>query len=983
MRRNKQNAGMASLAQLQVTKIYNVLKSCKIEGFDSDSAAATLAEFLQSLREASQTFAMFKLASLDACGGVDLFPTGCLERIYQATAPPAPTKPTQDELLLRQQQELRYAHSFEKDQLDEKTVEAKRFLPGLAMPNSAPRFAEDGGDIASPAPPPPAPVPSKRPSAAAPKFKEEESADLWERTKLVAAGQGSHRPTSTSQPRSSLFRRHEDYYQEDSTEVEIVTETPRFLRNNVTNNQQELVNALEAVKVVQAPDGSMQRAAISQSQLQKDRREVKMLQNQQRLNELPKNSLHGWLDPMAADDERKLATEIVAQANNNPSSTFASSTSNDPEWKTQAFKDSVGFGDNYKSKSKASATMKEQRESLPVFKLKDELKQAVLANDVLILIGETGSGKSTQITQYLVEWGIAKRGKAVGCTQPRRVAATSVARRVADEYGCEIGQEVGYTIRFDDQTTDTTLIKYMTDGMLMREYLMDSELSKYSVLVLDESHERTVHTDVLFALLKALVKRRKDNLKLIVTSATLDCEKFSRYFFQCPVFTIPGRTFPVEVLYAKEPEPDYVDAALITVMQIHLSEAPGDILVFLTGQEEIDQACETLFARMKALGKQAPHLSILPVYGALPSEMQSKIFEPAARGTRKCVIATNIAEASLTIDGIIYVVDPGFAKQNVFNPKTGMDSLVVTPISQASARQRAGRAGRTKPGKCFRLYTEPAYHTEMLETSVPELQRTNLGNVVLQLKAMGINDLLGFDFLDPPPQATLVSAMESLYALEALDDDGLLTRLGRKMAEFPLEPVLSKTLLSSVEFRCADEVLTIVAMLSVEGIFYRPKQKQQEADSRKARFFRPEGDHITLLAVYDAWKESKFDANWCFDNFIQQRAIQRAQEIRKQLMGIMERYRFVLSSVGGVNNEAGIDQVRRAFVSGFFTHAAKRDQREGYRTLVEGQNVYIHPGSSLFSKNPETNLPPNFLKRLIRKSFPSDDGRNELNLYRI
>ena len=252
----------------------------------------------------------------------------------------------------------------------------------------------------------------------------------------------------------------------------------------------------------------------------------------------------------------------------------------------------------------------------------------------------------------------------------------------------------------------------------------------------------------MFGLLKSLLRKRPE-FKLIVTSATLDAEKFSRYFFECPIFTIPGRTFPVEILYCKEPEPDYLEAALITVMQIHLSEPAGDILVFLTGQEEIDTCAEVLYSRMKALGDLAPELIILPVYGALPSEMQSRIFEPAPPGSRKCVIATNIAEASLTIDGIYYVVDPGFCKQKVFNSKLGMDSLMVTPISAASARQRAGRAGRTGPGKCYRLYTEAAYLTEMMPSSIPEIQRTNLGNVVLQLKAMGINDLLGFDFMVP------------------------------------------------------------------------------------------------------------------------------------------------------------------------------------------------------------------------------------------
>ncbi|KAL7670974.1 hypothetical protein ACOME3_005889 [Neoechinorhynchus agilis] len=403
---------------------------------------------------------------------------------------------------------------------------------------------------------------------------------------------------------------------------------------------------------------------------------------------------------------------------------------------------------------------------LPIYKLKEQLLKAIESNQILIVIGETGSGKTTQITQYMAEVGYTTLGR-IGCTQPRRVAAMSVAKRVAEEFGCRLGTEVGYTIRFEDCTSSETKIKYMTDGMLLRECLIDPLLKSYGVIMLDEAHERTIHTDVLFGLLKEAIQKR-ENLKLIVTSATLDAVKFSEYFFKAPIFTIPGRTFPVELLYTKEPETDYLDAALITVMQIHLTEPAGDILLFLTGQEEIDTACEVLFARMKSLGPEVPELIILPVYSSLPSEMQTRIFEPTPRGKRKVVIATNIAETSLTIDGIFYVVDPGFVKQKVYNPKTGMDSLVVTPISQAQAKQRAGRAGRTGPGKCYRLYTERAYRDEMLATTVPEIQRTNLASTVLSLKAMGINDLLSFDFMDPPSLDSLVMAMEQLHALNAL-----------------------------------------------------------------------------------------------------------------------------------------------------------------------------------------------------------------------
>lgn len=611
-----------------------------------------------------------------------------------------------------------------------------------------------------------------------------------------------------------------------------------------------------------------------------------------------------------------------------------------PEWKQKAESKTLSYG------IISNKSIKEQREGLPVYRLKPELMRAISENQVLVVIGETGSGKTTQMTQYMAEMGITKNG-IIGCTQPRRVAAVSVAKRVAEEFGCSLGEQVGYSIRFEDVTSKETIIKYMTDGMLMREYLADNDLRRYSALMLDEAHERTIHTDVLFGLLKDLCRRRPD-LKIIVTSATLDAEKFSTYFFQCPIFTIPGRTFPVEILYTKEPESDYLDAALITVMQIHLSEPAGDILVFLTGQEEIDTCCETLYTRMQALGDLAPELIVLPVYSALPSEMQSRIFEPAPPGSRKCVVATNIAEASLTIDGIYYVVDPGFSKQKAFNAKLGMDSLVVTPISQASARQRAGRAGRTGPGKCYRLYTEIAYKQEMISTNIPEIQRTNLGNVVLQLKAMGINDLLGFDFMDPPPVATLIGAMENLHALGALDDEGLLTRLGRKMAEFPLEPNLSKMLLLSVDLGCSDEILTITAMLSVENPFYRPKDKQAQADMKKAKFHQAEGDHLTLLTVYKGWEAAKFSNPWCFENFVQARSMKRAQDVRKQLTTIMDRYKLDIVSAG-----KNYKKICKAITAGFFTNAAKKDPQEGYRTLVDQNPVYIHPSSAVFNKNPE------------------------------
>lgn len=763
-------------------------------------------------------------------------------------------------------------------------------------------------------------MPSRRP------LKRMSSPEKWEAKQLVASGVLDVREYPMYDEDGDGMLYQDEGTAEEELEIELNEDEPAFLQG-----QTRYSIDVSPVKIVKNPDGSLQRAAMTQSALAKERRELREQQQRTMLDSIPKDLNRPWEDPMPETGERHLAQELRG---------VGLSAYDMPDWKKDAFGKAPTFG------QRSKLSIQEQRQSLPIYKLKKELIQAVHDNQVLVVIGETGSGKTTQVTQYLAEAGYTTRGK-IGCTQPRRVAAMSVAKRVAEEFGCRLGEEVGYAIRFEDCTGPETVIKYMTDGMLLREILVDEELSQYSVVMLDEAHERTIHTDVLFGLLKQLVKRRPD-LRLIVTSATLDAEKFSGYFFNCNIFTIPGRTYPVEILYTKQPESDYLDAALITVMQIHLTEPEGDVLLFLTGQEEIDTACQILYERMKGLGKNIPELIILPVYSALPSEMQSRIFEPAPPGKRKVVVATNIAEASLTIDGIYYVVDPGFAKQNVYNPKLGLDSLVITPISQASAKQRAGRAGRTGPGKCYRLYTESAYRNEMLPTTVPEIQRINLGLTTLNMKAMGINDLLSFDFMDPPPPQALISAMEQLYSLGALDEEGLLTKLGRKMAEFPLEPPLSKMLLASVDLGCSDEILTIIAMLQTQNIFYRPREKQAQADQKRAKFFQPEGDHLTLLAVYEAWKAKNFSGPWCFENFVQSRSLRRAQDVRKQLLTIMDRYKLDVMSAG-----KNFTKIRKAIAAGFFFHAARKDPQEGYRTLVENQPVYIHPSSALFQRQPD------------------------------
>ncbi|KAH0453564.1 hypothetical protein IEQ34_017888 [Dendrobium chrysotoxum] len=751
------------------------------------------------------------------------------------------------------------------------------------------------------------------------------SPEKWEAKQLIAAGVLDVReyPMFDEEGDGLLYQ---EEGAEEELEIELNEDEPAFLQG-----QSRFSIDMSPVKIFKNPEGSLSRAAALQSALIKERREVREQQQRTMLDSIPKDLNRPWEDPMPETGERHLAQELRG---------VGLSAYDMPEWKKDAYGKALTFG------QRSKLSIQDQRQSLPIYKLKKELIQAVHDNQVLVVIGETGSGKTTQVTQYLAEAGYTTRGK-IGCTQPRRVAAMSVAKRVAEEFGCRLGEEVGYAIRFEDCTGPETVIKYMTDGMLLREILVDENLSQYSVIMLDEAHERTIHTDVLFGLLKQLVKRRPE-LRLIVTSATLDAEKFSGYFFNCNIFTIPGRTFPVEILYTKQPESDYLDAALITVLQIHLTEPEGDVLLFLTGQEEIDHACQSLYERMKGLGKNVPELIILPVYSALPSEMQSRIFEPAPPGKRKVVVATNIAEASLTIDGIFYVIDPGFAKQNVYNPKQGLDSLVITPISQASAKQRAGRAGRTGPGKCYRLYTESAYRNEMSPTTIPEIQRINLGTTTLNMKAMGINDLLSFDFMDPPSPQALISAMEQLYSLGALDEEGLLTKLGRKMAEFPLDPPLSKMLLASVDLGCSEEILTIIAMIQTGNIFYRPREKQAQADQKRAKFFQPEGDHLTLLAVYEAWKAKNFSGPWCFENFVQSRSLRRAQDVRKQLLTIMDRYKLDVVSAG-----KNFTKIRKAITAGFFFHAARKDPQEGYRTLVENQPVYIHPSSALFQRQPD------------------------------
>eukprot|EP01027_Heterolobosea_sp_BB2_P007011 GEZU01010493.1.p1 GENE.GEZU01010493.1~~GEZU01010493.1.p1 ORF type:complete len:563 (+),score=190.17 GEZU01010493.1:688-2376(+) len=490
----------------------------------------------------------------------------------------------------------------------------------------------------------------------------------------------------------------------------------------------------------------------------------------------------------------------------------------------------------------------------------------------------------------------------------------------------------------------------MTDGMLLSEAMGDPLLEKYSIIILDEAHERTLATDVLFGLFKEILKTRAD-LKLVVMSATLDAGKFQQYFDNAPLMSIPGRLFPVEIFYTPEPEKDYLEAALRTVIQIHLCEPPGDILLFLTGEEEIEDACRRITAEARNLGAEAGPLVTYPLYSSLPPAQQQKIFDPAPPGGRKCVVATNIAETSITIDGVVYVIDPGFSKQKVYNPRIRVESLLVSPISKASANQRAGRAGRTQPGKAFRLYTEKAFKKELQDQTYPEILRSNLGSVVLQLKKLGIDDLVHFDFMDPPAPETLMRALELLNYLGALDDEGNLTEVGKIMSMFPLDPQLAKMLIASPDFKCSNEALSIAAMLSVPNVFLRPKTQQKAADEAKSKFAHIDGDHLTLLNVYHAYKQNDGDANWCYNNYINHRSMKSADNVRQQLARLMRRCDLPLVSTDFTSPDYYVN-IRKALVAGFFMQVAHLERNGHYLTVKDNQVVALHP-STILGHKPE------------------------------
>ncbi|XP_046640656.1 ATP-dependent RNA helicase DHX33-like [Daphnia pulicaria] len=593
-----------------------------------------------------------------------------------------------------------------------------------------------------------------------------------------------------------------------------------------------------------------------------------------------------------------------------------------------------------------------QRQALPIYPVRQKLLEELRKHQTLIVIGETGSGKTTQIPQYIFTHAMTENG-TIAVTQPRRVAAITLATRVAQEMGAQLGTTVGYTVRFEDMSNFKTKIKFLTDGMLLREAMLDPLLKRYSVIILDEAHERTIHTDVLFSVVKTAQKRRAEQgnnkLKIVIMSATMDVDHFSHYFNKASVVYLEGRQFPIQVFHAKQTQEDYLFSSLVTLFQIH-KDAPADhhILIFLTGQEEIEAFAKSARTIAKDLQGKYPNLKVCPLFANLPQNQQMEAFNNPPPNTRKVVLSTNIAETSVTIDGIRYVIDCGRVKARTHMPATGMDILRIQKIAQAQAWQRAGRAGRQAAGFCYRAYTLNDFE-KMAPNPIPEIQRCSLTTVVLQLLALGVQDPLNFDFMDKPPTELIEGAMRELHLLGGIQstEKPVLTEVGQQMAAFPLDPRFTKLILASKELGCTEEIVSIVALLSADSIMINATAQREQANNVRAKFASSEGDHMTLLNIFRAFRTAKQNRNWCFENFVNYRNLLYAVEVRKQLAELCERMNIPMKSCNPQT-----EPVRRCLLSGLFLSVAEY-QREGhYLTLGSRQTVAIHPSSVLFHSKP-------------------------------
>ncbi|KAL0212001.1 hypothetical protein RCL1_005627 [Eukaryota sp. TZLM3-RCL] len=598
--------------------------------------------------------------------------------------------------------------------------------------------------------------------------------------------------------------------------------------------------------------------------------------------------------------------------------------------------------------------------TLPVHSYKDQILSVIRSNQVCLVVGATGSGKTTQIPQFLLQGfqsNYLETTTTTPCimvTQPRRVAAQSIASRVADELNTTLGKKVGYNVRFRDVTSAQTQIIFATDGILLREMASDPLLSRYSAVMLDEVHERSINTDLLISLCKICLTGRPD-LRLIVSSATMEAQFISKYFDSAPVQVIPGSPFKVEVFYTKAAVSDYIDAAARTILDIITNDqypSQGDLLVFLTGQDDIEDCISLVESRLDLLPSTAPVLSLLPLYSALPPEQQDLVFKPTREGTRKIVFATNIAETSVTIPGVKFVIDCGYCKQKVFNPNTGSSSLSVTPISRASALQRQGRAGRVSEGFCFRLYSKWVFEHELEESTAPEIQRSELDSMVLTLMSMGVVDLVNYPFLQRPPLNSLVKALDNLYALGLVDSSGKVSGMGKKASMLPLDPRFAVCLINSVNYSALREIIMLISVLSSPPIQFLRKKSTDGATNRRPMglkcFKHTSGDHLAIIKAFKAFLDNNKSNYWARERGLHYKHLVKAVEVYDQLLRLVQDIGLFVNE-----SEPSDDSILKSLLTGLFQSVAVRKcYLEGYKTLLNNQTVRIHPSSLISISDP-------------------------------
>jgi ATP-dependent helicase HrpA len=589
-------------------------------------------------------------------------------------------------------------------------------------------------------------------------------------------------------------------------------------------------------------------------------------------------------------------------------------------------------------------------EALPVSRRKDEIRDAIAKNQVVIVAGETGSGKTTQLPKICLELGLGVKG-LIGHTQPRRLAARTVAERIAEELKTSLGEAVGYQVRFSDHSGDRTLVKVMTDGILLNELSRDRMLRRYDTLIIDEAHERSLNIDFILGYLKRLLPRRPD-LKIIITSATIDPERFSRHFADAPIIEVSGRTYPVEVRYRPIEEDDDQTQAIVDAVDELALEPPGDVLVFLSGEREIRDTAD-------ALEKQKlRNTEVLPLYARLSAAEQHRVFQ-THRG-RRIVLATNVAETSLTVPGIKYVIDPGMARVSRYSHRTKVQRLPIEAVSQASANQRKGRCGRLSDGVCIRLYSEEDFLTRP-EFTDAEILRTNLASVILQMTDLGLGDILDFPFIDPPDRRNVKDGVNLLQELGALDQDRL-TPLGRKLAQLPVDPRLARMVLEADRNGCAREVMIIVAALSIQDPRERPAEKRQAADEQHARFADKESDFLAYLNLWEYLRERQKELSGnqfrrlCKQEYLHYLRVREWQDIYGQL-------RQVGKDLGVTLNTTPADpqRVHISLLAGLLSHIGLMDETKKDKDGRRGPREYdgarsarfaIFPGSALAKKPP-------------------------------